>query len=324
MRLAQLSAIERARRYVAKCPPAVSGQGGHNTAFRVAAALRTKFELSEAETLSLMVEYNRTCSPPWTERELIHKVKTATQAGHHEPHSLAARAPVFESPTDEASTYLKGFRCDEADLWHASPVELGDDPRRDGATLVEALYEPGEQINYVTGFAIEHDKFGVDKARPRGSGATMERNVLAAHWYKRGSDTDYPGGWMRMNPVDGKGIADANVTAFRFALLESDELPLDLQMALFARLSLPIAAILRSGARSIHAWVKVDAPNAEEYGRKVSRLFDLLARFGIDRKNSNPSRLSRLPGARRIMGAQGDGIQKLLYLNPKPDQRGIL
>ena len=36
--------------------------------------------------------------------------------------------------------------------------------------------------------------------------------------------------------------------ALRFALVESDSLPVDVQLALFARLPLPIAAILTSGA----------------------------------------------------------------------------
>jgi hypothetical protein len=127
-----------------------------------------------------------------------------------------------------------------------------------------------------------------------------------------------------MNPVDGNGIADANVTAFRFALVESDTLSLDLQLALFARLPVPVAAILSSGGCSYHAWVRVDAENLGEYRQTVSRLLGLVARFGVDEKNKNPSRLSRLPGAKRVIGAAGDGIQRLLYLNPEPEQRRIL
>jgi len=41
-----------------------------------------------------------------------------------------------------------------------------------------------------------------------------------------------------MNPVDGEGVDDANVTAFRFALLEWDGIPLDLQMSFLARVPL--------------------------------------------------------------------------------------
>jgi hypothetical protein len=126
-----------------------------------------------------------------------------------------------------------------------------------------------------------------------------------------------------MNPVDGKGVADANVTAFRFALLESDKLPIELQLSLLAKLPLPIAAILSSGGRSVHAWVMADVPDAEDYRATVAGMLEILARFGVDGKNKNPSRLSRLPGARREIGAVHDGLQRLLYLNPKPDGKAI-
>jgi len=132
------------------------------------------------------------------------------------------------------------------------------------------------------------------------------------------------GGWLRMNPVDGQGVADANVTAFRYALLECDQVPLDLRLSLFAHLTLPVAAILTSGGQSVHAWIKVDAPDVDEYRRIVEQMFALLARFGVDSKNKNPSRLSRLPGVQRIIGAQGDGRQRLLYLDPDPVKRRIL
>ena len=152
----------------------------------------------------------------------------------------------------------------------------------------------------------------------------MERDLLVAGWEQGGVDESEAGGWLRMNPVDGQGIADANVTAFRFALLECDTLPLEMQWALFAKLPLPIAAILSSGGRSVHAWVKLDACDAAEYRAVVPQMFALLAKFGVDRKNGNPSRLSRLPGSTRVVGAAGDGVQRLLYLNPQPKERSIL
>ena len=49
----KLSTFERARRYIAKCPPSISGQGGHNAAFHVAAVLTHGFGLSDAECLAL-------------------------------------------------------------------------------------------------------------------------------------------------------------------------------------------------------------------------------------------------------------------------------
>jgi hypothetical protein len=95
-------------------------------------------------------------------------------------------------------------------------------------------------------------------------------------------------------------------------------------MSLLAKLPLPIAAVLGSGGRSLHAWVRIDASNADEFRRDVSRMLAALGKFGVDTKNKNPARLSRLPGVVRQIGANGDGRQRLFYLNPQPEQKAIL
>jgi hypothetical protein len=73
-------------------------------------------------------------------------------------------------------------------------------------------------------------------------------------------------------------------------------------LSLWARLPLPVAAIIESGGRSVHAWVMVNCANAAEYRAKVQRTYSLLSRFGICLSNKNASRLSRLPGAQREIG----------------------
>ena len=69
--------LERARGYVAKMPPAISGQGGHDATFAVAKAVIHDFALSEAEGWRILLEYNERCSPPWSEQELRHKMESA-------------------------------------------------------------------------------------------------------------------------------------------------------------------------------------------------------------------------------------------------------
>lgn len=76
-----LPVVERARKYIAMMPPAVSGQGGHNATFRVACVLVLGFALSETEALGLLSEWNQGCQPAWSEHELQHKVKSAGQQG---------------------------------------------------------------------------------------------------------------------------------------------------------------------------------------------------------------------------------------------------
>ena len=336
-----MDVLERARRYLAKCGPAISGQGGHNATFLVALRLVLGFGLCLVDALTLLLEWNRICVPPWSEPELRHKLESAIRASQGERRGYLLGAGVASeprrgrsspgaplsgpvSPTAAAERFLGSFQCSEVELFEASPVVLSAELRFDGAVLVEALYAPGESVNFVTAFEAATEKSGQVKARPVGRGVTLERHALVARFRKGGSDSDRGGAWLRMNPVDDCGVADVNVTAFRFALLESDLLPAELQLSLFAKLPLPIAAMMTSGGRSIHAWVRVDAPDADAYRATVAEMLTILARFGIDGKNKNPSRLSRLPGAKREIGAAGDGVQRLLYLNPKPEGKCIL
>lgn len=76
-----IDVVERARRYVAKLPAAVSGSGGHNQTFRVACVLVIGFDLTTDDAYSLMVEYNHRCQPQWSERELQHKIQSANKQG---------------------------------------------------------------------------------------------------------------------------------------------------------------------------------------------------------------------------------------------------
>ncbi len=69
--------LERARRYVARMEPAISGSGGHVQAMKVARACASGFGLSESEILDVMREWNGRCQPAWSERELAHKAKEA-------------------------------------------------------------------------------------------------------------------------------------------------------------------------------------------------------------------------------------------------------
>jgi hypothetical protein len=71
--------LVRALSYVATLPPAVSGQHGHNAAFRVAATLVHGFALSESDAMPIMEEFNAKCVPPWSRKELEHKLRSAAE-----------------------------------------------------------------------------------------------------------------------------------------------------------------------------------------------------------------------------------------------------
>ncbi|HSY24906.1 MAG TPA: hypothetical protein VK841_22430, partial [Polyangiaceae bacterium] len=70
----------RAARYLERMPGAISGSGGHAATFAAACAMVRGFELDPADALELLAAiHNPRCSPPWSVRELRHKVKSAHQ-----------------------------------------------------------------------------------------------------------------------------------------------------------------------------------------------------------------------------------------------------
>lgn len=109
------------------------------------------------------------------------------------------------------------------------------------------------------------------------------------------------GVWIRFNALDGMGAKNENVTRFSYALVESDDMSIPEQDALYRKFELPIACLVHSGGKSLHAIVRVDAKDAEEYRKRVDYLYDFLEKNGmkVDKANRNPSRLSRMPGVMR-------------------------
>lgn len=74
--------MERARRYLAKCEPAIQGANGSRATFLAAAKLLHGFDLEPDVVLDLMAaEYNPRCRPPWSEKELARKVTQAAERG---------------------------------------------------------------------------------------------------------------------------------------------------------------------------------------------------------------------------------------------------
>jgi len=72
----------RVRAYLAKTPPAVSGQEGHNQTYKTACALVLGFNLTPAAAYPYFAEWNTGCQPPWIERDLRRKLREADkQAG---------------------------------------------------------------------------------------------------------------------------------------------------------------------------------------------------------------------------------------------------
>jgi hypothetical protein len=94
-----LSLIERAGRYVAAMPPAISGSGGHAAAFNVAVVLLHGFGLAEEEAWPILCGFSDRCEPPWNERELRHKLASADKLARHPQPRGYLRGSSTPTPT---------------------------------------------------------------------------------------------------------------------------------------------------------------------------------------------------------------------------------
>lgn len=83
----QAKAIERARAYVAKMPPSIQGSNGSAAAMAVARALVWGFALDSETAYGIFAsEFNPTCVPPWSEREILHKLADASKPSDRKPY----------------------------------------------------------------------------------------------------------------------------------------------------------------------------------------------------------------------------------------------
>jgi RecA-family ATPase len=185
------------------------------------------------------------------------------------------------------------------------PRESEWHPAQQLVRYLETLFQPGEYIGYCVESMEKNGRW-----MPANSGIyRLTAGDIIDKLNKYGDNLgmslgDYNpqcGAWIRFNPLDGNGVKNDNVTDYRYALIESDNLPIEQQNEIVRKLELPIAALVYSGKKSIHAIVKVEASSYTEYRKRVDNLYKICEQNGLplDKQNRNPSRLSRLPGATR-------------------------
>jgi hypothetical protein len=143
-------------------------------------------------------------------------------------------------------------------------------------------------------------------------------------------DGNKEGAWFLSNPVDGKWRdtvdgsqtvrSEANLTNFRHIVLESDVAPADQWLAMLVQQPLAIVALYRSGGRSIHALVRINAKNKAEFDRERDRMRVKYCPLGADSAAMSAVRLTRVPN---VIRGDNFAYQKLIYLNPKPIARAI-
>lgn len=190
------------------------------------------------------------------------------------------------------------------------------DPVKDLTTYLEILFEASENVGYVTqSWKNEKGKYLPSKGNYDRSAGQLIQELSKCQGDISKVFGDYKpevGAWIRFNPLDGQGVKNENVTDYRFALVESDDMEIEKQHAILKELELPIAVLVHSGNKSLHAIVRVEAANKDEYRKRVDYLYTVCAKNGliVDTQNKNPSRLSRMPGVMR-----GENKQYIISTN---------
>lgn len=185
----------RAVAYLAKLEPSVTGQGGHAALFRAAQVVVNRFEFDDAIALALLrSEFNPRCRPPWSERELEHKVKQARKNGKMET-GIGDRdvkpANVTGAPVDEEREAIR----EEP----ASPAPVGF-----VALSFDELCAPVPEINYlVKGLDLSPGRpakiVGVGGGGKTLAALSMELSVIVGRrvW----GDGHGAGFWCRQGPA---------------------------------------------------------------------------------------------------------------------------
>ena len=153
----------------------------------------------------------------------------------------------------------------EKELIAASPCHIPDDPCRHGETVLSVLYG-ADDILFIG---------------PATSPSSEYVKTVSVHLESiQHGDYRLPSlPHIVINPLKGhEGLckdglkmslrADSCVAEYRFAVVEFDSIPIEKQYAFWActiQNNFPVAALVHSGGKSIHGWVRVNCKNIDEW-----------------------------------------------------------
>lgn len=320
-----MDSLERARKYIESAGGAVSGDHGHSHTYALACNLLKKIGLTRDELAEALERWhNPQCDPPWTRKELGHKVDEAVKAcsglvGSEDQErrriGRAGRPYILHSDDgasgEDPAIPATGIKF----VWTGNLKQPMPEPMEDAARqLIRAAFRENE------GVRIVHAHFNESGKEVPSAGLSLNREAWLTRLDATGGHVNdgkgffgsegNPGVYVSINPIEPGQTLDKHITAFRHALLEFDDLEREKQWEIFVESDLPITAVIDSGRRSLHAWVRVDAKDRAEYDQRVAAIYSYVSDYNPDPANKNPGRLSRLPGCIRL-----DTRQSLLALN---------
>ncbi len=176
--------FRRAKGYLAKMEAAVSGCGGHDRTYAAATCMVHGFGLEPDVAFDLLMnEYNPRCQPPWSEKEIGHKVNDAATKEHMLPYGwLRDAAPPSRS---QKPSSLPGVPSDAGEVVDTAADEGGEEA--DAAGGASGPIDPGpfpQHLLHVPGFigqVMEHNLSTALRPQPilALAGAIVLQGVLA-------------------------------------------------------------------------------------------------------------------------------------------------
>jgi Protein of unknown function (DUF3987) len=307
------------------CPQTGSGDRLVHRAILSCANTCALSKVSSTEAAELIREYSANCGRAVTQREINEAISTAYNTDFSEANRKEENVKAKYRPDLlEAQAGRVGEHWTAELLQAVSPIDVSD---VSPAQFLSSISEKGESYYVCT------HKYA---RKPSALFANIGVNDLSELDHLKDG---HHGVWFLSNPVTGEPVftedknewftngekwrTEANVTAWRYMVIESDKAPDELWLRILVQLELKIVAIYTSGHRSIHALVRIDQPSKEAWDNYVDKFKDRLVQLGACPGSLTAVRLTRLPGCKRNEPGK-EGMQTLLYLNPNADGRSIL
>ena len=147
--------VKRATAYLARMAPAIAGEGGHDATYRAAVKLVRGFGLDTRMAYDLLArEYNPRCRPPWSERELLHKVEDAVHATSPLGHLLTEPRREWLTPSHSRE------QTETAELHDSVPAN--DRPHRPEIIISTEEKDIGDQaLNALTAMPNIYERGGL-------------------------------------------------------------------------------------------------------------------------------------------------------------------
>lgn len=323
--------LARARSYLSKMPPSVQGSNGSGALF-FAACKVVEFGLRREEALELLLEFNTRCEPPWSEKELRHKLDDAVRKTNpirrftdgESALTVPLRPgepPLPRWPHPDVARISQILESGDglADLWEKSPVRFDDDRTEDiidrlfpsgallccGRTSKTAETQPREAFRG----RLSGMQFIVPSTMNNCVGATLQGNQSARCLNNVGKrqflvvefdfkelnskgEETWCSGLVRQWRSEGRSVQDACA---------------GLLLYLSTRYA-PLSLAVDSGGKSIHGWFRCSS----EPEKKLAKFFAHAVALGADSMLWTPCQFTRMPDGTRDNGNR----QTVFFFNP--------